>query len=109
MQIITGRKQPREYRHYGGRTAIWFCSSHDDDHKVNELLKCTKCPICNVCHEEVKREYLTQSKNHKRGRCRNNTLLNNKIGMKPFYSSEDDGERYECKRCKNIVLFDSTC
>ena len=54
--MFTGRKQSRAYEHYGGRTVIWFCSSHDDDHKVSKLLKCTNCPICNICSEEIKRE-----------------------------------------------------
>ena len=109
MLTVTGRKRARQYRCYGQRTAIWFCSSHDDDHKDNISQKCTNCPICKICHDEIKKGFITPNRNLRRNGCHNTTLLNNQMGMKPLYSSKDNGERYECRKCKNFILFDMKC
>ena len=95
MLTFTGRKIGRRYRCYGQRTAIWFRSNHDDAHKDNVSQKCINCPICKLCHDEIKKGLVTQKKNLRRNSCHNTTLLNNQMGMEPLYSSKDNGERYE--------------
>ena len=81
-----------------------YCSK-----RWNMNKKCTNCPICKICHDEIKKGFITPNRNLRRNGCHNTTLLNNQMGMKPLYSSKDNGERYECRKCKNFILFDMKC